>query len=126
MNKSRFSKRLFGWSAVFMVCAIAVTATAQTYDPEKDLPKPTLVEKSLTKLGRGIQNFFLGWAEIPVTLDRGVKEGRPLGYLLGVAPVLGTARAAIRTGTGVYEAATFGVSDKKTQYRAILEPEYIF
>jgi putative exosortase-associated protein (TIGR04073 family) len=117
---------MFGVVAVAMVLTIAFTATAQTYDPEKDLPKPTLVEKALTKLGRGIQNFFLGWAEIPVTLDRGVKEGRPLGYLLGVAPVLGTARAAIRTGAGVYEAATFGVSDKKTQYRAIVEPEYIF
>jgi putative exosortase-associated protein (TIGR04073 family) len=99
---------------------------AQTYDPAKDLPKPTVVEKALNKLGRGISNFFLGWAEIPVTMDRGIQEGRSLGYLVGVAPVLGTARAVMRTGVGVYEAATFPVSDKQTKFNAIIEPEYIF
>jgi putative exosortase-associated protein (TIGR04073 family) len=103
-----------------------VPAGAQLYDPDKDLPKPTGLEKSLTKLGRGLSNILLGWAEIPVTFDKKYKEGKPLGYLVGVVPVLGTARALMRTGTGVFEAVTFPFSDEAVNFEAVLEPEYIF
>jgi putative exosortase-associated protein (TIGR04073 family) len=96
------------------------------YDPYGELPRPTGIEKSLTKLGRGISNVLLGWAEIPVAFDRGVKRGKPLGYLLGVSPVLGTARAFMRTTTGVFEMVTFPFSDRDVNYEPILEPEYIF
>lgn len=99
---------------------------AQTYDPDLDLPKPTGLEKSLTKLGRGLSNIMFGWAEIPVTFDTKMKQGKPLAYLLGVAPVLGSARAVMRTGTGVFEAVTFPFTDKDVNYDAVLEPEYIF
>ncbi|HOK91116.1 MAG TPA: exosortase system-associated protein, TIGR04073 family [Candidatus Hydrogenedentes bacterium] len=120
-------------SGLVMLAALVVTvwvvlpvAQAQTYDPDVDLPKPTALEKTLTKLGRGLSNIVLGWAEIPVTFDRSVKKGKPLGYLVGVAPVMGTARAVMRTGTGFYEAVTFPVTDKAVNYEAVLEPEYIF
>ena len=103
-----------------------VPAGAQLYDPDKDLPKATGLEKSLTKLGRGLSNVLLGWAEIPVTFDKKYKEGKPLGYLIGVVPVLGTARALMRTGTGVFEMVTFPFSDKEVNFEAVLEPEYIF
>jgi putative exosortase-associated protein (TIGR04073 family) len=99
---------------------------AQSYDPEEDLPKTTGVEKALTKLGRGLANIMLGWAEIPVTFDKGVKKGKPLGYLLGVAPVLGTARAVMRTSTGVYEVVSFPFSSREVNYEAVLEPEFFF
>lgn len=117
--------------ALVLVAAIIVPSSLAwaerlTYDPVDEIKKPTGVEKALTKLGRGISNILLGWAEIPVTFDRKMKEGKPLGYLLGVVPVLGTARAAMRMSTGVYEMVTFPYSDKKVNYDAILEPEYIF
>jgi putative exosortase-associated protein (TIGR04073 family) len=96
------------------------------YDPYGELPQPTGIEKSLTKLGRGISNVLLGWAEVPVAFDRGVKRGKPLGYLLGVAPVLGTARAFMRTTSGVFEVVTFPFSDRDVNYEPILEPEFIF
>ena len=115
--------------AAIVVAAIllqTVPVGAQVYNPDEDLPKQTGLEKSLTKLGRGLANFFLGWTEIPVTWDQKLKQGKPLGYLLGVAPVLGTARAIMRTGTGVFEAATFPFSDRSVNYEAIIEPEYIF
>ncbi len=99
---------------------------AQVYDPDLDLPKPTGFEKSLTKLGRGLSNIMFGWAEIPMTFDRKLKEGKPLAYLLGVVPVLGSARAVMRTGTGVFEAVTFPFTDNDVNYDAVLEPEYIF
>ncbi len=100
--------------------------SAQLYNPELDLPKPTGVEKSLTKLGRGVSNVLFGWAEIPVTFDKKYKEGKPLAYLLGVVPVLGGARAIMRTSTGVFEMVSFPFTDKAVNYDAVLEPEYIF
>ena len=111
---------------IIALIGLSLPVLAQSYDPTEDLPRPTGVEKALTKLGRGFSNVLLGWAEIPVTFDRGVKQGRPLGYLLGVAPVLGTARAVIRTSTGVYEVFTFPFSDRDVNFNAVLEPEFIF
>lgn len=96
------------------------------YDPDQQIPAPTGFEKSLTKLGRGLSNIMLGWAEIPMTFHRKLNEGKPLGYLLGVVPVLGTARAFMRTSTGVYEVVTFPYSDREVNFDAILEPDYIF
>ena len=115
--------------AVLLVVALSVTATAswaQVYDPSGEIAPTTGFEKALTKLGRGLSNVFLGWAEIPLTFDRNLKKGKPFAYLFGVAPVLGTARAVIRTGTGVFEVVTFPFSDRDVNYEPILEPEYIF
>lgn len=115
-------------SAVLAVAVLFASAPvlAQSYDPADELPKATGFEKSLTKLGRGISNIVLGWAEIPVMFDKKLKQGKPLGYLIGVAPVLGSARAVMRTTTGVYEVVSFPFTDRKVNYEAVLEPEYIF
>jgi putative exosortase-associated protein (TIGR04073 family) len=106
--------------------ALTVPAGAQIYDPDVDLPKPTGLEKRLTKLGRGFSNILWGWAEIPVTFDKKLKEGKPFAYLFGVAPVLGAGRAVMRTGTGVIEAVSFPFTDEAVNFEAVLEPEYIF
>lgn len=108
------------------VFAPSFSTYAEGYDPDQMITPPTGFEKRLTKLGRGLSNILLGWAELPVTFDRKLKEGKPLGYLVGVVPVLGTARAVLRTTTGVYEVFTFPVSDAEVNFDAILEPEYIF
>ncbi|NLN93521.1 MAG: exosortase system-associated protein, TIGR04073 family [Candidatus Hydrogenedens sp.] len=117
-------------SAVFVGLAVslffAASVQAQLYNPDVDLPKPTGMEKSLTKMGRGISNIVFGWAEVPVTFDRNLKKGKPLGYLVGVAPVLGSARAVMRTGTGVFETLTFPFSDKDVNFNPVLEPEFLF
>ncbi len=113
-------------TAGFVAALLAAPARAQLYNPELDLPQPTGMEKSLTKMGRGISNILFGWAEIPMTFDRNLKRGKPLGYLVGVAPVLGTARAVMRTGTGVFEVVTFPFSDRDVNYEAVLEPEFLF
>src|SRR5690606_4492047 len=97
------------WTAFVATVLVAATVAwaapvaAQHYDPTQEIPNPTGIEKSMTKLGRGLSNVLLGWAEIPVTFDTKLKQGKPLGYLLGVVPVLGTTRAVMRTGTGVFE-----------------------
>ena len=112
--------------ALLVIGAFIVPVQAQLYNPDLDLPQPTGMEKSLTKMGRGLSNIIFGWAEIPMTFDKNLKKGKPLGYLVGVAPVLGTARAVMRTGTGVFETVTFPFSDKGVNYEAVLEPEYLF
>ncbi len=115
-------------TAVVLLALLAPTATvwAQSYDPEEELRPPTGFERALTKLGRGVSNIAFGWAEIPVTFDAKMKQGKPLAYLLGVVPVLGGARAVMRTATGVFEVLTFPLSDRDVNYEAVLEPEYIF
>ncbi len=77
-------------------------------------------------MGRGLSNILLGWTEIPLTWDKKMREGNPLLYLIGVAPVLGTARAVMRTGSGVFEVVTFPLSDRAINYEATIEPEYLF
>ena len=118
-----------GGVAIFMVLAITMASmpvAAQSYDPTQGIPHSTGLEKAMTKLGRGLANVMFGWAEVPVTFDKKMKQGKPLSYLLGVVPVLGTARALLRTSTGVFEVVTFPFSDKQVNYGAVLEPEYIF
>ena len=118
-----------GVVAMVLVTALILQTApvrAQSYDPDEDLPKVTGVEKALTQLGRGLSNIMLGWAEIPVTFDKSIKKGKPLGYLLGVAPVLGTARAVMRTSTGVFEVVSFPFTDRDVNYEAVLQPEFIF
>ena len=111
-----------------MMAPMSVSWAQQTYeyDLDGDFPTPTGFEKGLTKLGRGLSNILLGWAEIPVTWDKKMREGKPLQYLIGVAPVLGAARAVLRTSTGVFEVVTFPLSDRAVNYQATLEPEYLF
>lgn len=115
--------------SIVVIVALVLQAApigAQYYDPDEDLPTKTSVEKALTKLGRGLSNILFGWAEIPVTFDKKLKQGKPLGYLVGVAPVLGMARAVMRTSTGMYEVVSFPLSIRNANYEPILEPEYIF
>ena len=95
-------------------------------DPDQEIIPPTGFERRMTKLGRGLQNILLGWAEIPVTWHKKLEDGRSLSYLVGVAPVLGLTRAVMRTTTGVYEIVTFTTSDPEVNFRPILEPEYLF
>jgi putative exosortase-associated protein (TIGR04073 family) len=112
--------------AAFM-CHAALAAQPMTYDPLNEIPEPTKTEQVLTKLGRGLSNIMFGWAEIPVTFDEKLKAGKSLQYLVGVVPVLGTARAFIRTGVGVFDVITFPVKRPYgVNYGSVLEPEYLF
>ena len=123
--------RRFGICAVMGALIVSLSlssslANAQHYDPDQELPKPTVLEKRFEKLGRGLSNVFFGLTEIPMTLDHKLKQGKPLTYLLTTAPVMGVARAVVRTGTGVYEVFTFPADRQDNNYETIIEPEYLF
>lgn len=123
------SKPIILTLAALLLAAFAgpsLIAVAQSYDPDQMIIPPTGFQKRLEKLGRGLSNVLFGWAEIPVTFDKKLKEGKPLQYLLGVVPVLGTTRAVMRTATGVFEMVTFPYSDKEVNFEPLLEPEYLF
>ena len=124
MKYSRFVRA----TAVALIGLLAFqgVAIAQSYDPDQSIPQPTLLELRMNKLGRGLANILFGWTEIPMTMHRKMKQGKPLQYLLTTAPVLGTARAVIRTGTGIYETFTFAGTRENVNYRPIIEPEYVF
>jgi len=110
-------------AAVFFSSSFAY---AQSYDPDQDIPKPTMLQKRMSKMGRGLSNFLFGLTEIPTTMYTKMKQGKPLTYLLTTAPVLGTTKAFMRIGTGAYEFFTFYVRNPGGDYEPILEPEYIF
>lgn len=123
---TRTSSTFIAGLLIVAFCLSAPLATAQSYDPDQELQPPTLFEKRIEKLGRGISNILFGWTEIPVTWDRKMRQGKPLTYLLSTAPVMGTVRAFMRTGIGVYETFTFPVDSGDRNYEPILEPEYLF
>ena len=110
--------------AVFMLAG--VTAAPQSYDPDQDLPQPTLWQKRLEKLGRGVSNILFGWAEIPRAWHIAITRQQPLTQILTHGTIVGTSRFLIRTGLGVYETFTFFVSFEDPKYRTMVEPEYIF
>ena len=77
-----------------------------------------------TKLGRGLANTLTGWVEIPKNIyTTTVEENALSGMTLGLAK--GAGMTIVRTGAGIYEIATFPFPLPEN-YKAILEPEYVF
>lgn len=81
-------------------------------------------EDAFTKLGRGVANALTGWVELPKTIySTSVEQNALTGMTLGLAK--GAGMALVRTGSGIYEIATFPFPLPE-DYRPILEPEYVF
>ncbi len=77
-----------------------------------------------TKLGRGLANTLTGWVEIPKNIyATSTEENVFSGVTLGLAK--GAGMTIVRTGAGIYEIATFPFPLPEN-YKAILEPEYVF
>ncbi len=75
------------------------------------------------KLGRGLANVTMGWAEIFTTTKRASEEhGYIAGCLYGLTAGIG--RAIWRTSVGVYETITFPLPIPQ-DYQPIMEPEYV-
>ena len=110
--------------AVFMLAGTA--AVAQSYDPDQDLPQPTLWQKRLEKLSRGLSNILFGWAEIPRAWNIAIQRQQPLTQIITHGTVVGTSRFLVRTSLGVYETFSFFTSSKERRYEPMIEPEYLF
>jgi putative exosortase-associated protein (TIGR04073 family) len=79
---------------------------------------------AFTKLGRGVANTLTGWIELPKTIYNTSKDENAFsGMTLGLAK--GAGLSIVRTGAGIFEVATFPFPLPEN-YKAILEPEYVF
>jgi putative exosortase-associated protein (TIGR04073 family) len=105
---------------------VGAAAAPQSYDPDQDIPHPTIWQKRLEKLGRGVSNVLFGWAEIPRAWHQQIQQQRPFTQLITHGTIVGTSRFFIRTGLGVYETFSFYTSSKERKYEPFLEPEYLF
>lgn len=97
--------------AIVAILMLAVTTVCFAQDP-------------FTKLGRGVANTLTGWVELPKNIyNTSVEENAFAGLTLGLAK--GAGMSIVRTGAGIYEIATFPFPLPQ-DYKAILEPEYVF
>ncbi len=126
MSKTRIFKKFIAFLVIVAVFTGSGFSQAQSYDPDQDIPSPTMLQKRVEKMGRGLSNFVFGWTEIPVTWYTKMQQGKPLTYLLTTAPVIGTTKMFMRMGTGVYEFFTFYFRSPAGDFEPILEPDYIF
>ncbi len=101
-------RKAFFPSVLFALC-VSAQSTAYTATPETTIltPEPShYSEKVNAKLGRGIENFFVGWMEFPHQIKKTNKEGGALqASTLGVGK--GLVFTLARMGVGVYEIFTF-------------------
>ena len=110
---------------ILVLAALSVTVpTAAYYEPSPvDRSRQDYGAGATRKLGRGVANTGLGWVE----LFKGVQDvGQENGFLAGATwgPIYGTLNAVRRTAVGVYETATFPISNQG-RFEPVLEPEFV-
>lgn len=102
-----------GMAAGLLMTLAAATALAadsrtppQPSDQVDQLMARYNLHPSFEKLGRGVSNALLGWAEIPLGVyQRYSPEDTGTSFFTGVA--VGIFKGAVRMGVGVYETVTF-------------------
>jgi putative exosortase-associated protein (TIGR04073 family) len=100
-------------AALFIAIGLAAVARADIQDPPSNDYGPT------RKLGRGLSNFFLAPAEIPVTVCTiNTHEGNAAAAGYGV--VRGVGRAATRHLAGLFEIILFPVPVWHQSYYPVL------
>src|SRR2546421_13028520 len=99
--------------ALLTGAVVGSSAFADIQDPPSNDYGPT------RKLGRGLSNFFLAPAEIPVTIAKiNTDEGNSAAAGYGV--VRGLGRSATRHIAGFLEIVTFGVPVWRSSYYPLL------
>ena len=95
---------------VSLVTATAMAADSPTSPQSNDQVDQVMARYNLhpaiEKLGRGLANALLGFAEIPLGVhQRYSKEDTGTSFFSGLA--IGLFKGVVRTGVGVYETVTF-------------------
>ena len=92
-----------------VMAATAVAAESRTPPPGDRVDQVMArynLHPSFEKLGRGLSNALLGWAEIPLGIQqRYSPEDTGTSFISGLA--IGLFKGVVRMGVGVYETATF-------------------
>ena len=121
------TRRIGGVLAGMLLSAVSATALAaegRTVAESPDQVDQALARYNLypafEKLGRGVGNALMGWAEIPLGVhDRYSAEDTGTSIITGLA--LGLFKGVARTGVGLYEAVTF-LLPYPEDFRPILPP----
>jgi len=100
---------LVGLSFLAPVAAFAEDSAALT--PDTGVVEGGYSERIADKLGRGIENVFVGWLEVPhqivkTTKEKNVWQGASVGFGKGLF------NTVERMGVGVYEVLTFPYPQK--------------
>jgi putative exosortase-associated protein (TIGR04073 family) len=103
-------KNLF---VLVILLGLSGPALADIQDPPSNDYGPT------RKLGRGLSNFFLAPAEIPVTIAK-INEDEGNSAAAGYGVVRGLGRSATRHIAGFLEIITFGVPVWRSSYYPLL------
>ncbi len=78
-------------------------------------------ENAGSKLRRGLANFATGWVEIPIAMDKSIKESN-IVFGIVVGAVKGTVKGIARTAAGVFDVVTFPVPPYGKTW---ISPEFI-
>lgn len=106
------------------VFATIVMLVSDGWSREGPLYSTSLTARMTRKLVRGVGNVAFGWCEIPRNIHMSIEDLDPLtGTIVGT--VRGTGQAAVRTGWGVWEVATFPIPIP-SEYRNKVWPEFIW
>ncbi len=82
---------------------------------------PSYAANAGSKLRRGLANFATGWVEIPIAMDKAMKESNPVfGVIIGA--VKGTVKGIARTAAGVFDVVTFPIPPYEKTWA---NPEFI-
>ena len=82
---------------------------------------PSYAANAGSKLRRGLANFATGWVEIPIAMDKSIKESNPVfGVIVG--GIKGTVTGIVRTASGLFDMVTFPVPPYEKTW---LNPEFI-
>ena len=120
-------RRMTMAALVAATLALAAPAGAGGWGPHgnEETPVAGPLEKRVNKFGRGLANVALSLVEIPKGLVLDIDEGRSLGYILTVSPLLGLTRTVVRIGVGLLEVVTFPVSMPSEDFEPIVEPAFV-
>ncbi len=106
----------------FMAALAAACAFGGTAHAEEGGHSPDYPSQAGRKLGRGIANTALGWAELPAGIeDIGKKHGVGAAATLGV--IHGVGRTVQRTAVGIFEILTFPFGLPQ-DFEPLIEPEF--
>jgi putative exosortase-associated protein (TIGR04073 family) len=111
------------FTAMFIALTICAPSSAYYDVAPMDRSREDYGSGATRKLGRGVANTGLGWMEV----FKGVQDvGQQSGFWAGATwgPIYGTLNAVRRTAVGVYETATFPISNQG-RFEPVLEPEFV-
>lgn len=96
---------LVAWGLAGLIAMTPALGVAQPADPVDQAIEQYELDGAFHKLGRGVENFLMGWIELPYNVEREYSSHRPVTtFTVGLTK--GAIKGLVRTGVGLYEVVT--------------------